>query len=245
MDLYPAIDLRGGRVVQLQQGDYSRESHYGDDPLAIAERFAAAGARWIHVVDLDAARSGDAGNREVIAKLCAHVACRIETGGGVRDIATVESRLESGVERVVIGTAAVERPELVDEAADRFPGRVAVGLDARGRDVSTHGWTSSSGLDLLDLARRFDRRGVGALVVTEISRDGMLGGPDLAQLTTVLGAVSVPVIASGGVASLGDLRALAALEVEGRRLAGAITGTALYEGRFGIEEAIGACSQSA
>jgi phosphoribosylformimino-5-aminoimidazole carboxamide ribotide isomerase len=245
MDLYPAIDLRGGRVVQLQQGDYSRETQYGDDPLAVAERIEAAGARWIHVVDLDAARSGDAGNRDVISALCARVTCRVEAGGGVRDMAAVESWLESGVERVVIGTAAVERPELVDEAAARFPGRIAVGLDARGRDVSTHGWTSSSGLDLLDLARRFDRPDIGALVVTEIGRDGMLAGPDLAQLTGVLGAVAVPVVASGGVASLDDLRALATLEVAGRRLAGAISGTALYEGRFSIEEAIAACSQFA
>jgi len=245
MDLYPAIDLRGGRVVQLQQGDYARETRYGDDPIAIARGFEAAGARWIHVVDLDAARSGAATNRAVIGAISEAVACKIETGGGVRDFAAAVALMEAGVERVVVGTAAVERPELVDELAQSFPGRVAVGLDARGRDVSTHGWTAASGLDLVDLARRFDRSGVGALVVTEISRDGMLQGPDLEQLAAVLGAVTVPIVASGGISSLEDLRALAALRVDGRRLAGAITGTALYEGRFTTEEGIAACLLSA
>jgi phosphoribosylformimino-5-aminoimidazole carboxamide ribotide isomerase len=244
MDLYPAIDLREGRVVQLQQGDYARETHYADDPVAVAQRFEEAGARWIHVVDLDAARSSHASNRDAIAAICARVTCNVETGGGVRDMTAAEALFGSGVERVVVGTAAVERPELVEELAQRFPGRVAVGLDARGRDVSTHGWTSATGLDLVDLARHFDRPGVGALVVTEISRDGMLQGPDLEQLAGVVRAVAAPVIASGGVSSLADLRALAGLEVEGRRLAGAITGTALYEGRFTVEEAIAACSLS-
>ena len=192
-----------------------------------------------------AARSGAATNRAVIGAISEAVACKIETGGGVRDSAAAVALLEAGVERVVVGTAAVERPELVDELAQSFPGHVAVGLDARGRDVSTHGWTAASGLDLVDLARRFDRAGVGALVVTEISRDGMLQGPDLEQLAAVLGAVTVPIVASGGVSSLDDLRALAALRVDGRGLAGAITGTALYEGRFTTEEGIAACSLSA
>jgi phosphoribosylformimino-5-aminoimidazole carboxamide ribotide isomerase len=244
MELYPAIDLRSGRVVQLQQGDYNRETHYDDDPIAVAQRFEAAGARWIHVVDLDAARSGAAGNREVVASICAQVSCNVETGGGVRDIDAVDALVAAGADRVVIGTAAIENPDLVDAAATRHPGRVAVGLDARGRDVATHGWTAATGRDLIEAARRFDRPDVAALVVTEISRDGMLAGPDLEQLGAVLAAVDVPVVASGGIASLEDLRALAGLEVDGKRLVGAITGTALYEGRFTIEEAIAACSQS-
>jgi phosphoribosylformimino-5-aminoimidazole carboxamide ribotide isomerase len=245
MELYPAIDLRGGRVVQLVQGDYAREKHYSDDPVAVARRFEASGARWIHLVDLDAARSGEATNRAVIAAISGTVTCWIEAGGGVRDRAAAEALFDAGVRRVVVGTAAVERPELVDELAARHPNRVAVGLDARGADVATHGWTATTGRDVVELARRFDRRGVGALVVTEISRDGMLAGPDLEQLGAVLGAVRVPVVASGGIASLSDLRALADLEVEGRRLAGAITGTAIYEGRFSIEEGLAACSPSA
>ena len=244
MELYPAIDLRGGRVVQLQQGDYARETFYGDDPVAVAQRFEAAGARWIHVVDLDAARSGRATNRDVITAICARVTCKVQTGGGIRDARTAEILLEAGVERVIVGTAAVERPELVDELTLRFADRVAVGLDARGSDVATHGWETATGLDLVEAARRFDRPGVGALVVTEIGRDGMLEGPDVDQLETVVHAVRTPVIASGGVSSLEDLRALAMLDVNGRRLAGAITGTALYEGRFTVEEAIAACSQS-
>jgi len=244
VELYPAIDLRGGRVVQLQQGDYARETFYGDDPVAVAQRFEAAGARWIHVVDLDAARSGRATNRDVITAICARVTCKVQTGGGIRDARTAEILLEAGVERVIVGTAAVERPELVDELTLRFADRVAVGLDARGSDVATHGWETATGLDLVEAARRFDRPGVGALVVTEIGRDGMLEGPDVDQLETVVHAVRTPVIASGGVSSLEDLRALAMLDVNGRRLAGAITGTALYEGRFTVEEAIAACSQS-
>jgi phosphoribosylformimino-5-aminoimidazole carboxamide ribotide isomerase len=245
MDLYPAIDLRGARVVQLQQGDYERETSYSDDPVGTARRFEAAGARWIHVVDLDAARTGRASNRDAIAAICGAVACRVQSGGGVRDVASATALLEAGVERVVVGTAAVERPELVDELARSFPDRVAVGLDARGRDVATHGWRSATGRDLVELARRFDRPGVGAIVVTEISRDGMLGGPDLEQLAAVLGAVRTPVIASGGVASLDDLAALAALAVDGRRLDGAIAGTAVYEGRFTIEQGVQTCSPSA
>jgi phosphoribosylformimino-5-aminoimidazole carboxamide ribotide isomerase len=244
VELYPAIDLRGGRVVQLQQGDYARETFYGDDPVAVAQRFEAAGARWIHVVDLDAARSGRATNRDVITAICARVTCKVQTGGGIRDARTAEILLEAGVERVIVGTAAVERPELVDELTLRFADRVAVGLDARGSDVATHGWETATGLDLVEAARRFDRPGVGALVVTEIGRDGMLEGPDVDQLETVVHAVRTPVIASGGVSSLEDLRALAMLDANGRRLAGAITGTALYEGRFTVEEAIAACSQS-
>jgi phosphoribosylformimino-5-aminoimidazole carboxamide ribotide isomerase len=245
MDLYPAIDVRGGRVVRLRQGDYARETRYADDPVAVARAFDAAGARWIHVVDLDAARTGRAAARDLVAAICAAVACRVQTGGGVRDAAAAEALLAAGAARVVVGTAAVERPALVDELAATFPGRIAVGLDARGRDVATHGWTETPGADLVALARRFDRPGVGALVVTEIGRDGTLGGPDLEQLRAVLAAVEVPVVASGGVSAASDLRALAALEAGGRRLAGVVCGTAIYEGRLTVEEGIAACSPSA
>jgi phosphoribosylformimino-5-aminoimidazole carboxamide ribotide isomerase len=245
MDLYPAIDLRGGRVVQLQQGDYDRETQYSDDPVAVARRFEAAGVRWIHVVDLDAARDGGDANLGVIEAICANVSARVQTGGGVRSVEEAGDRFSAGVTRVVIGSAAVERPELVDELAAMHPGRVAVGLDARGRDVAIHGWAESTGADVVSLAARFDQPGVGALVVTEIGRDGMLQGPDLEQLRAVLGATTVPIIASGGVSSSDDLRNLAAIVVDGRRLAGAIAGTAIYEERFTIEEGIAACSPSA
>jgi phosphoribosylformimino-5-aminoimidazole carboxamide ribotide isomerase len=249
MEFYPAIDLRGGRVVQLQQGDYGRETVYGDDPVVVARQFADAGARWVHVVDLDAARDGGAANLRAIEEICTAVDCNVQTGGGVRSVEDANERFAAGVTRVVIGSAAVEHPELVDELAAMYAGQVAsqvaVGLDARGGDVATHGWKVASGKDLLDLVRRFDVEGVAALVVTDIGRDGMLRGPDVDGLREVVATTSVPVIASGGVASLDDLRALAAVDVDGRRLGGAIAGTAIYERRFTVEEAIAACSQPA
>jgi phosphoribosylformimino-5-aminoimidazole carboxamide ribotide isomerase len=242
--LYPAIDLRGGNVVRLQQGDYARETIYGDDPVEVAKSFEAAGAHWIHVVDLDAARDGGAANLTAIEAICAAVSARVQTGGGVRSVADAGDRFAAGVHRVVVGTAAVEQPELIDELATLHPGQVAVGLDARGRDVAIRGWEQASGADLLDLAKRFDRAGVGALVVTDIGRDGMLQGPALDQLGTVMGASAVPVIASGGVSSLEDLQRLATLAVDGKRLEGAIAGRAIYEGRFTVQEGIAACSPS-
>jgi phosphoribosylformimino-5-aminoimidazole carboxamide ribotide isomerase len=245
MELFPSIDLRGGLVVRLQQGDYSRETIYDENPVTVARRYEAAGARWIHVVDLDAARSGSAENLGVIEAICAAVDCRVQTGGGVRSIADAGDRLAAGVARVVVGTAAVERPELVDELCAMHPGRVAIGLDAHGRDVAVRGWEQSSGVDLLDLVGRFADSAASALIVTEIGRDGMFTGPDIGGLTAVLRATTIPLIASGGVGGLADLVALRAIEVEGRGLAGAIVGRALYEGRLDIEEAIAACSQPA
>jgi phosphoribosylformimino-5-aminoimidazole carboxamide ribotide isomerase len=242
-ELYPAIDLRGGRAVRLLRGDYAAETVYSDDPVAVARSFEAAGARWIHVVDLDAARSGEAGNLEYVAAIARSVGCEIETGGGVRTVEAAERLIDAGVARVVIGTAAVERPELVSELAGRYPGRVAVGLDARGRQVAVKGWTETTGADLVDLAKQFEGEGVAALIVTEIGRDGTMEGPDLDQLGAVLEATSLDVIASGGVGTLDDIRALAALRADGanggsRRLAGIIVGRAIYEGRFTVEEAL-------
>ena len=242
MELFPAIDLRGGRCVRLLRGDYAAETVYDDDPVAVARRYEAAGARWIHVVDLDAARDGAATNIGAVAAVCSAVSCRVQSGGGVRSAEAAESLISAGVARVVMGTAAVEDPEMVTVIAKRHPGAVAVGLDARGRDVAVRGWTESSGADLLDMARRFERSGAAALVVTEIGRDGTLEGPDVDQLRSVLEATELPVIASGGVGGLDDLRLLARARVGGRAPAGVIVGRALYEGRFTVEEAIGACS---
>jgi phosphoribosylformimino-5-aminoimidazole carboxamide ribotide isomerase len=242
--LYPAIDVLAGSVVRLQQGDYARDTVYDRDPVAVARRFAAAGAEWIHVVDLDAARDGGAPNLEVIEAICANVTCGVQVGGGVRSVADASARLAVGARRLVIGSAAVEEPGLVDELAAVHPGAVAVGLDARGRDVAIHGWTEATGRDLLALAGRFDRPGVAALVVTEISADGMLTGPALDQLAAVLAVTTIPVIASGGVGSVEDLRALIAVRAGDRRLRGAIVGRALYQGCFTIEEGLAACSQS-
>jgi len=243
VDLYPAIDLRAGRVVRLYQGDFDQETVYGLDPVAVAEGYAAAGARWIHVVDLDAARTGTPGNRPVIAAVAAAVGptVNLQASGGIRDRASAEELLACGVHRVVLGTAAVEFPELVRELAAHH--RVAVGIDTRGRDVAVRGWTEGSGVDLFDLLARFTASGVAAVIVTDISRDSTLEGPDLEGLASVLDATDIPVIASGGVGGLADLEALATLEASGHGLEGAIVGKALYEGRFTVGEAIAACGR--
>jgi phosphoribosylformimino-5-aminoimidazole carboxamide ribotide isomerase len=245
MQLFPSIDVLGGRVVRLLRGDYDAETVYDDDPVAVARRFADAGASWIHVVDLDAARDGGNANLGAIEAICANVPARVQSGGGVRSIEDASERFAAGVHRVVIGSAAVESSGLVDELASMHPGQVAVGLDARVREVAIHGWTDETGLDLVGLAKHFASiPGLGALVVTGIDRDGTLAGPDVDQLRDVLEAVGTPLVASGGVGSLADLRELASMTHEGRGFAGAIVGRALYEGRFTIEEGIAACSQS-
>ncbi|MBK9181274.1 MAG: 1-(5-phosphoribosyl)-5-((5-phosphoribosylamino)methylideneamino)imidazole-4-carboxamide isomerase [Acidimicrobiales bacterium] len=240
MDLYPAIDLRGGRCVRLHQGDYARETVYGADPVAVATDFVGAGARWIHVVDLDAARTGEPVNRSVVGAVAEAVAgrARVQSGGGVRSEAAAAALAEAGVARVVLGTAALEDPELVRRIAGRQP--VAVGLDGRGGRLAVRGWLDDAGATVLDVLPRFADAGVAALVVTEIGRDGTLTGPDLDGLAAVLARTDVAVVASGGVGSLDDLRALAALEAGGRRLAGAIVGKAIYEGRVGVADALAA-----
>ena len=238
MELFPAIDLRDGRCVRLYQGDYDRETVYADDPVAQAREFADAGAPWIHVVDLDAARSGQPVNRAVIAAIVAEVDVPIQTGGGVRDEAAAEALFEIGVARVVLGTAALEQPALVRRLARSR--RIAVGLDERDGEILVRGWERGSGRGPLDLVRDFEEAGVDAFVVTEVGRDGTLEGPDLPGLANVLGATHVPVIASGGVGGINDLRALANVEVDSRRLEGVIVGRALYEGRFDLAAALAA-----
>ncbi len=236
MDVYPAIDLRAGRCVRLYQGDYERETAYGTDPVAVAEAFAAAGAQWIHVVDLDAARTGTPENRPVIATIAGVVDINVQASGGVRDQASAEELLACGVDRVVLGTAAVENPELVCDLAGHH--QVAVGLDVRGRDLAVRGWTQGSGVDLFDLLARYADSGVAAVIVTDIGREFTVEGPDLEGLESVLAATEVPVVGSGGVASLDDLRALARLGTEGRSLAGVVVGRALYEGAFPVGDAV-------
>jgi len=238
VQVYPAIDVRAGRAVRLEQGDFARERVYDDDPVAVARAFAAAGTEWIHVVDLDAARTGEPANLAVVEAIAAAVPCSIQVGGGVRSIEAAGALLGCGAARVVVGTAAVEDPALVDALCSSHPGAIAVGLDARGREVAVRGWTEGSGHDLLELAARFAGLGIAALVVTEIARDGMLVGPDLDQLRAVLEATTVPVIASGGVGSLADLQALAGLVAGDRHLTGVIVGKAIYEQRFTLGEAL-------
>lgn len=237
MRLYPAIDLRAGRCVRLYQGDYQRETIYGEDPVAQALAFEREGASWLHVVDLDAARTGEPTNRGVIERICAAVGIPVEVGGGVRDDDSAQALYRLGVDRVVIGTAALEDPALVRRLADAGCD-VAVGLDARGDEVATHGWTERTGRSVLDVAAEFADAGVAALIVTEIGRDGTLSGPDLDGLGRLLDASAVPVIASGGVGRLEDLLALAEVERSGRRFEGVIVGRALYEGAFTVAEAV-------
>jgi phosphoribosylformimino-5-aminoimidazole carboxamide ribotide isomerase len=238
LELYPAIDLRGGRVVRLTKGDFATETVYGDEPLAIALAFAEEGATWIHVVDLDAARTGDPLNRAVVGRLASALAggCRLQTGGGVRTVADVEALAAAGVARVVMGSAAVRDPQLVDDASAIMP--VAVGLDHRDGALAVHGWIEDSGIALADAIEMFPT--AAAFVVTDIARDGTLAGPDLEGLTEAAAATEVPVIASGGVASLADLVALA--RVPG--LAGVIVGKALYAGRFRVADALAALAPS-
>ncbi|MDP9070635.1 MAG: 1-(5-phosphoribosyl)-5-[(5-phosphoribosylamino)methylideneamino]imidazole-4-carboxamide isomerase [Actinomycetota bacterium] len=243
MDLYPAIDLRGGKCVRLVQGDYALETVYAGDPLAVAREFEADGAPWIHVVDLDAARTGYPENRPVVAAIAAAVRVPVQAGGGIRDEFSAEALLNQGVSRIVIGTAALEQPGLVRRVAGRHPGRVAVAVDARDGELAVRGWTEASGVQLGQALSRFEDAGVAALVVTDISRDGTLAGPDVSGLAAVLAATAVPVIASGGVGSLTDLQALARLEAGGRRLAGVVVGKALYEGAFSVVEAVEALAE--
>ncbi|MCY3618515.1 MAG: 1-(5-phosphoribosyl)-5-[(5-phosphoribosylamino)methylideneamino]imidazole-4-carboxamide isomerase [Acidimicrobiaceae bacterium] len=239
MQLFAAVDIRNGRCVRLRQGDYGAETVYDTDPVARAVELASRGAGWIHVVDLDGARAGHPDNAAVVTAIAGAVDVPVQAGGGVRTAATAEAWFAAGVERVVLGTAALRDPELVRGLARSH--RVAVGIDARAGDVATDGWLQGSGQSVLDVARSFAADGVDAFVVTEISRDGTLEGPDIDGLASVLDAVSVDVIASGGVGQLGDLTALAGLEGRaGRRLSGVIVGTALYEGRFTVAEAVAA-----
>jgi phosphoribosylformimino-5-aminoimidazole carboxamide ribotide isomerase len=254
MDLYPAIDLRGGGAVRLTQGDFARETSYGD-PLALARQFAADGAPWLHVVDLDAARTGAPVNRATVMTIARSVDVPVETGGGVRTIDDVAELLEGGLARVILGTAALDDPDLVHRATAAYPGQVALGLDYRRRhdgaaEVAVRGWAEGSGRTVGDLLAEVAGTDLAAVITTSIDRDGMLSGPDLDGLSAVLDSTEVPVIASGGVGSAADVVALARLAVTPRdggptrRLLGAITGKALVDGRMTVAEGVAACAPS-
>ncbi len=232
MDLFPAIDLRGGRCVRLHQGDFAQETVYDDDPVERARVFAAAGAPWIHVVDLDGAR-GQGSNRDVVVAIAAAVDVPVQAGGGVRDGAL----LSEGIERVVLGSLAMSDPSCAAALIAAHPGRVAIGLDHRDGEVKVRGWEAGAGVEVLAAAARPQFAGAAALIVTNIGRDATLAGPDLEGLTEVVKTTDIPVIASGGVGSLDDLRALRATGV-----AGVIVGKAIYERRFTIEEAVAICT---
>jgi phosphoribosylformimino-5-aminoimidazole carboxamide ribotide isomerase len=228
--LFPAIDLKDGVCVRLEQGDRARATVFNRDPASQAHRFETQGFRYLHLVDLDGAFAGKPMNAGAVERILETVAIPVQLGGGIRDMATVEAWLGKGVTRVIIGTAAVRDPAFVKEAARAYPDRVAVGLDARDGKVAVEGWAETSEASALDIAKRFEDAGVAAIVHTDITRDGLLTGLDLDATIALADAISIPVIASGGLASLADIRAL--LEPRAARLGGAIAGRALYDGRL-------------
>lgn len=230
MILFPAIDLKNGEAVRLEQGDMARATIFHRDPAEQARAFASQGFEYLHIVDLDGAFAGRPMNAAAVERILAGVRIPVQLGGGIRDRATIEGWLAKGVARVVIGTAAVRDPALVKEAAKKFPSRIAVGLDARDGKVAVAGWAETSELSVVEIAGRFEDAGVAAIVYTDIARDGMLQGLNLDATIALANAVSIPVIASGGLASLDDIRAL--LAPRAKKLAGAIAGRALYDGRL-------------
>ena len=230
MILFPAIDLKNGKAVRLEQGDMARATVFNRDPAAQAKTFEAQGFEYLHIVDLDGAFAGKPMNAAAVERILRAVTIPAQLGGGIRDRGTIDAWLEKGIARVIIGTAAVRNPALVKEAARAYPGHVAVGLDARDGKVAVEGWAETSELTALDVAIRFEAAGVAAIVYTDVTRDGMLKGPNLEATTALADAVSIPVIASGGFASIDDIRAL--LEPRAKKLAGAILGRALYDGRI-------------
>ena len=236
MILFPAIDLKQGLAVRLEQGDMRRATIFHRDPAAQARAFEQEGFEYLHVVDLDGAFAGKPMNAAAVDRILETVSIPVQLGGGVRDTATVENWLEKGVTRVIIGTAAVRDPPFVKQAARDFPGRVAVGLDARDGKVAVEGWSETAHVSALELARRFEDAGVAAVVYTDITRDGMLQGLNLDATVALAEAISIPVIASGGLASIEDIRRL--LEPRARKLAGAIAGRAIYDGRLDVAAAL-------
>jgi phosphoribosylformimino-5-aminoimidazole carboxamide ribotide isomerase len=236
MILFPAIDLKDGLCVRLEQGDMSRATIFHRDPAQQAYAFELAGFEYLHVVDLDGAFAGKPVNTHAVERILEATNIPVQLGGGIRDMDTIEEWLEKGVNRVIIGTAAVNDPGLVREAAALDPARVAVALDARDGKVAVRGWSESSELSVLEIAKRFEDEGVAAIIYTDIARDGMLKGLNLDATITLADAVSIPVIASGGLASLDDVRAL--LEPRAAKLEGAIIGRALYDGRLDAKAAL-------
>ena len=233
MELWPAIDLRGGKCVRLKQGDYRQETIYGDHPAEMARRWVAEGATRLHLVDLDGARDGKGANRQAVAEIVKSVAVPCQLGGGIRDDATIRELLELGLSRLVIGTKALKEPDWFRATCRQYPGKLALGIDARNGRVATDGWLETSDVSAIDMARQFAAEPVAAIIYTDIAKDGMLQGPNLPAMEEMQRAVSIPVIASGGVTTVDDVHRLAQ-----SRLAGAILGRALYEGQLKLSEAL-------
>ncbi len=233
VDIWPAIDLRGGKCVRLQQGDYARETVFGEDPAAMARHWVSLGADRLHLVDLDGAKLGQPGNMESIRAIRSAVPVTCQLGGGIRDEDTIRALLDLGIDRLVIGTRSVQEPEWFRQMCRRFPGRLVLGLDARDGRLATHGWLQTSAVSAIEAADLFAGEPLAAIVYTDIATDGMLTGPNFQAMAEMQRSVLLPVIASGGVSSLDDVRRLAAVP-----MAGCIIGRALYEGRVSLPEAI-------
>ncbi len=235
MILYPAIDLKDGNAVRLYKGEMDKATVFSDNPAAQAVEFVKAGCEWLHLVDLNGAFAGAPVNGAAVEAILQQCDVPAQLGGGIRDMATIERWIDKGLARVILGTVAVENPDLVREAAREFPGKVAVGLDARNGRVATRGWATETEIMVTDLARSFEDAGVAAIIYTDINRDGAMQGPNVEATAALANAVSIPVIASGGVSSLADLRALKSC---GAKLDGAISGRALYDGAIDLAEAL-------
>jgi phosphoribosylformimino-5-aminoimidazole carboxamide ribotide isomerase len=235
LEIYPSIDIRAGKVVRLLQGDYDRQIDYADDPVRVAQAFQDAGATWVHLVDLDGAKTGTPANLHVLAAICEHTSLKVQFGGGMRDEAEILRALERGAGRVIVGTRAIEDWPWFEGLLGRaeFADRVGLGLDARGGEVAVRGWVKTSGIQAVDLARRADPLPVAAIVYTDISRDGMLTGPNFEATERLARQTRIPVIASGGIGRIDDIRRLLGTPVHG-----AIIGRAYYEGRINLVEAI-------
>lgn len=236
MILYPAIDLKDGACVRLLKGEMDSATVFGLDPAAQAKSFEVAGCKWLHLVDLNGAFAGKPVNAEAVEAILRSVRVPVQLGGGIRHLTTIENWISKGVARVILGTAAVEDPDLVRKAAQAFPDQIAVGIDARGGKVATRGWAEETEVEALDLARRYEDAGVAAIIYTDIDRDGAMGGPNVRATADLAGAVSIPVIASGGVSKLDDLIALR----KAGPISGAISGRALYDGALDLKEALAA-----
>ena len=241
--VFPAVDIAGGRCVRLLQGRFGTETVYSDDPVKVAIGFSRAGARWLHIVDLDGARDANPINRELVLEAVARASCPVQAGGGLRTLEDVEEVLAAGANRAVLGTAALEDPAGLKRACSRYGERIAVSLDARGGELATHGWTVGSGTPLLDAVRMFEEAGVASFVYTDVNRDGTMSGPDVDGLRRLTEATSHPVVCSGGISSLEELRLVARMSNEGVR--GAIVGRAFYEHKFSVGEANLAADEAA
>lgn len=242
MILFPAIDLKGGQCVRLVKGDMAQATVFNTDPADQARQFAAAGAEWLHLVDLDGAFAGAPVNEAAVEGILGATALPVQLGGGIRDLSRIDAWLRRGVARVILGTAALKNPDLVKAACRKFPGKIAVGIDAKGGKVAVEGWAETSELTALDLARRFEDAGVAAIIYTDIDRDGLLQGVNVAATADLAASLAIPVIASGGVSSIADIDALLdvlpASQKSGGGIVGVISGRAIYDGRLDLREAL-------